>query len=75
VPSPALLSALALTDAHPADPPAIDAALQAYASGTTVEFATLLELPSRETEERLDAARAVRRGVGSSHYWTADPTG
>lgn len=68
-----LLSALALPDAQPAGAPTVDGALEAYGSGSTLEFATLLDLPSRETESQLDAARARRRRVGSSHYWTAEP--
>ena len=68
-----VLSALALPDAQPARAPTVAVALEAYGSGTTLEFATLLDLPSPETESRLDAARARRRNVGSSHYWTAEP--
>jgi putative protein-disulfide isomerase len=48
-----LLSALALPDAQPARAPTVDVALEAYASGTTLEFATLLDLPSRETAHNL----------------------
>ena len=66
-----VLTALALPDAQPARAPTVDAALQAYAHGTTLEFATLLELPAQETEAQLDAARATRRKLGPTHYWTA----
>jgi hypothetical protein len=44
----------------------VDAALQAYGSGTTLEFAALLELTPHEVEAHLDAAGATRR----DHLWT-----
>jgi putative protein-disulfide isomerase len=62
----ALLAALALPDARPARAPTVDAALQAYGSGTTLEFAALLELTPHEVEAQLDAAGATRR----DQLWT-----
>jgi protein-disulfide isomerase-like protein with CxxC motif len=67
-----LLSALALPGAKPTRPPTIRAALEAYASGTTLEFATLLELTPHHAESQLAAAGATRRIAGSSHYWTSN---
>ena len=67
----ALLSALAIPGAKPATAPTIDAALDAYRSGTTLEFATLLGLAPPQTESQLQAAGAARRRLGSGHHWIA----
>src|SRR5215218_2692316 len=66
----ALLSALAIPGAEPATAPTVDAALDAYRSGTTLEFATLLEVAPPQTESQLQAAGAGRR-LRSGNHWIA----
>jgi len=69
----ALLSALAIPAPEPATAPTVDAALNAYRSGTTLEFATLLEVTPPQAESQLHAAGAARRRLGSGHHWIAEP--
>jgi len=69
----ALLSALAIPGARPAPAPTIDAALRAYRSGTTPEFATLLDITPQHAESQLAAAGATRHPLDTGHHWTANP--
>ena len=71
---PAVLTALAIPGAEPATAPTVDAALHVYRSGTTLEFATLLEVTPQQAESQLHAAGATRHNVGSLHYWTGPGT-
>lgn len=51
--------------------PAPEAALHAYESGTTREFAELLGLSTEATERALEAAGAVPAPVAGSYLWRA----
>jgi len=69
----ALLRALAIPAAKPATAPTVDAALHAYRSGTTPEFAALLHVTPQHAESQLAAAGATRRRLDTGHHWTANP--
>src|SRR5215217_6476374 len=69
----ALLRALAIPAATPATAPTVDAALHAYRSGTTPEFAALLHVTPQQAESQLAAAGATRRRLDTGHHWTANP--
>jgi hypothetical protein len=43
--------------------PTARAALRSYRTGTTLEFAALLDLPEAQAEAQLERAGAVRRGA------------
>jgi putative protein-disulfide isomerase len=61
----------ALPSARPMPAPTVEEALRAYGSGTTLEFATLLERAPADAEAQLEAAGAARRDIGGRAIWTA----
>lgn len=72
-----LLAAVATAGVATPDirPPTVAEALTAYATGTTREFAELLEVGDRRAEEMLTAAGAERHTVAGSAIWSTRQAG
>jgi putative protein-disulfide isomerase len=65
----ALLAALGIPGARPAQAPSIGDALRAYRSGTALEFAELLGVTRQRAASELIAAGAVHHRFGPADHW------
>jgi putative protein-disulfide isomerase len=65
----AALRAVGIEPAEPATAPTVDAALDAYRTGTTPEFAALLETTPARAQRLLAEGGATQRRLGAADWW------